>query len=126
MIAATVVTLASLPIYRALFRAFDVAGLAIASDVGILGNTVVLAALLHRKGLVPAGSLPWRELAKVLLTAVLAGAAAFFSARAIPVSGSRLADLQSLALVTLTWAAGVAAGLWITRSGLTRDLFRRR
>ncbi len=35
MIASTVIVLASLPVYSALFRHFDVTGLAIASDVGI-------------------------------------------------------------------------------------------
>lgn len=126
MVAATIVTAASLPVYWALFHAFNVTGLALASDIGIIANTVVLALLLHRKGLVPMSSLPWRELGKALVTAVLAGAAAFFAARAIPVHGSRLADFESLGMATLTWAAGVAAGLWITRSELPRHLLRRR
>jgi len=40
--------------------------------------------------------------------------------------GSRLADLSQLALVSLTWAAAVAAGLWLLRSELPGDLRRRK
>jgi putative peptidoglycan lipid II flippase len=126
MVAATIVTAASIPVYRLLFHVLYVPGLALASDVGILANTVVLGVLLHRKRLVPAESLPWRELAKVLFTSLIAGVAAFFAARSVAVSGSRLADLQSLVLATLTWAAGVAAGLWLTGSTLLGGLYRRR
>jgi len=41
-------------------------------------------------------------------------------------SGSRVADLLRLALVTVTWAAAVAAGLWLLKSELPRDLRRRK
>jgi putative peptidoglycan lipid II flippase len=126
MVAATIVTAASIPVYSALFHAFNVTGLALASDIGIFANTVVLAVLLHRKRLVPAHSLPWRQLAKVAITALVAGTAGFFAARIVPVSGSRLADFESLGLATITWATGVAVGLWITGSDLANDLFRRR
>ena len=44
-----------------------------ASDVGILLHTVVMAWLLDRRGLVPLSGLPWRELAKAFAAAVLAG-----------------------------------------------------
>jgi hypothetical protein len=46
-------------------------------------------------------------------------------ARAVVVSGSRLADLKALGLITITWAGAVAAGLWLTRSQLLSDLRRR-
>ncbi len=126
MVAATVVTAISLPVYWALFRALNVVGLALASDIGILANTAVLAWLLHRKGLVPLGGLPWTEIGKALLVAAVSGVAAIFAARAVRLEGSRAADLESLAIATLTWAGGVAAGLWLTRSTLLRDLFRRK
>ena len=52
MVAGTVVTIASLPVYAWMFRRYEVMGLALASDVAIVAHTVTLAALLHRKGLV--------------------------------------------------------------------------
>ena len=126
MVAATIVTAASLPIYWVLFHALNVVGLALASDIGIFANTAVLAWLLHREGLVSLNELPWGELGKAFAIAVLAGAAAMFAARAIPIYGRRVADVESLGIATLTWAGGVAAGLWLTRSALLRDVLVRK
>jgi len=125
MIASSAITLASLPIYAALFRVFSVTGLAIASDIGILLNTVAIAVLLHRRKLVMIPDLPWTELAKVAAVAVAALAAGLGVARAVPLTGSRAADLQSLGLVSLTWGAAVAGVLWITGSSLPQQLRRR-
>jgi len=51
-------------------------------------------------------------------------------ARVIPLAsaghGSRTADLMQLALVSVTWLAAVAAGLWLLRSELPGDLRRRK
>jgi putative peptidoglycan lipid II flippase len=126
MIAATVVTALSLPIYWELFHSFSTAGLAIASDIGIAANTLVLALLLHRQKLVSLTGLPWKELGKTALTAVIAGGLAFRVRTLVPVSQSKLTTLASLGLATVTWAAAVAAGLWLTRSHLLSDLRRRR
>jgi hypothetical protein len=46
-------------------------------------------------------------------------------ASAIMVTGSRIADIEALALVGITWAGAVAAGLWLTQSQLPGDLRRR-
>jgi putative peptidoglycan lipid II flippase len=125
-----VITLASLPIYSFLFHTFGVIGLAWASDIGIGINLLALAGLLSYRGLVPFAGLRWKELGKAALTAVLAGAISFEVAKAISLStagrGSRSADLMQLALVSITWAAAVAAGLWLLKSELPRDLRRRR
>src|SRR5882757_7646031 len=59
MVASTVITIASLVVYRALFHAFSVVGLAIASDIGIVANTVAAAVLLDRRKLVSLWDLPW-------------------------------------------------------------------
>ncbi|MGH9523653.1 MAG: murein biosynthesis integral membrane protein MurJ [Terriglobales bacterium] len=125
MLAATIVTAVSLPIYWALFHALNVTGLALASDIGIGANTIVLAVLLHRRGFVRITGLPWREIWKALATAIVAGALALFSARVITINGSRIADAEALGIATLTWAAAVAAGLWLTCSELPRNLSRR-
>ena len=125
MVATTIVTALSLPVYWALFHRWNVVGLALASDIGIAGNTIVLAVLLHRRKLVGAAGLAGRELGKAFLTAVIAGAAALWVARLVPVNGSRAADFAALGLATLTWAAAVAAGLWLSGSDLPRNLLRR-
>jgi putative peptidoglycan lipid II flippase len=126
MVAATVITFAALPVYWALFHGLNVVGLAIASDVGIMANTVALAALLGRRRLVPLKELNWKELGKAGATALVAGVLGYQVAGMVPLEGSRLADLKAFCLGTLTWAAAVAAGLWITRSELPRHLRQRR
>jgi len=126
MLASSLVTLASLPLYYTLHRSLSTVGLAIASDVGIVANTLVLAVLLQRRRLVPAASLPWGELAKATLTSVIAGVLSYKVAQLVMVNSSRVADIKALGLITLTWVATTAAGLWITRSQLPNDLRRRR
>ena len=116
--------------YSVLFHTFGVLGLAWASDIGIAANLVVLAWLLHRKRFVPLWELRWKELGKAAIVAVLAAAVSFGVARVIPLPASghasRLTDVMQLALVTLTWAAAVAGGLWLLRSELPGDFRRRR
>ena len=126
MVASTLITAATIPIYSTLFHTFSTVGLAIASDVGIVANTLALAILLHRRNLVPAGDLPWGEVAKAGITAAVAGLLGFEVSRSVLVNGSRVADIKSLGLTTLTGAAAVAAGLWITRSRLPGELRRRK
>jgi putative peptidoglycan lipid II flippase len=125
MVASTIITILSLPIYKILFRDFSVVGLAFASDIGIVANTAVAAVLLHRRGLVSANRMPWREMGKSVLTALVAGLLSFEVAKMIPLRGSRSADLKCLGLVTITWAGAVAGGLWILRSDLPQFLRRR-
>lgn len=130
MVAVSVITVLSLPIYSFCFHTFGVVGLAWASDIGIGINLLVLAGLLHHRGLVPLGGLRWKELGKSTATAVVAGAICFEVGKAVPLAtpgrGSRVADVMQLALVSVTWAAAAAAGLWLLKSELPRDLRRRR
>jgi len=130
MVAVTAITVASLPVYSILFHTFGVVGLAWASDIGIGMNLVALAGLLHYRKLVSLAEMRWGELGKAALAASVAGVISFEVARAVPLStagrGSRVADFVQLALVSLTWAAAVAAGLWLLRSELPRDLRRRK
>lgn len=126
MIATTAITVAIIPVYGALFHLIGVVGLAVASDIGILVNVVTFAMLLHRKHLVPAGFMSWKELGKVLLTAVVAGELSRRVGEIVTIDGSRLHDFERLGLATVTWAAAVAAGLWVTRSQLPAALRRRR
>lgn len=126
MIASSIITVASIPMYSALFHIFSTVGLAIASDLGIAANTLALAILLHQRRLVPANELQWAELGKAAITAAVAGLLSYRVASGVMLHGSRIADFQSLGLITLTWAGAVAAGLWIMRSQLPGDLRRRK
>ena len=130
MVAVSVITAVSLPIYSSLFHAFGVVGLAWASDLGIGINLLALAWLLHYKKLVSLVEMRWRELGKAAVISVVAGAVSFEVAKIVPLAssgrGSRMADVTQLALVSVTWAAAVAAGLWLLRSELPGDLRRRK
>src|SRR5882762_488643 len=126
MAAVSIITTASLPIYSVLFRHFGVVGLAFASDIGIGANLLALAWLLHYRKLVSLGEIRWGELGKSAFTAVIAGAISFEVAEVVPLSRSgsrsRLADLLQVGLISLTWAAATAGGLWLLRSQLPHDL----
>jgi putative peptidoglycan lipid II flippase len=130
MVAVTLITVASLPVYSILFHTFGVVGLAWASDIGIGVNLLALALLLHYRKLVPLGDLRWKELAKAAVVAAAAGGISFEVSKVVPLAaagrGSRMADVTQLALVSVTWAAAVAAGLWLLRSELPGDLRRRK
>ena len=122
MVASTLITVASIPMYRALYHAFASVGLALASDLGIAANCLAMAILLQQRKLVPWKELQWGELGKAAITAFAAGLLSYRVARTVAVSGSRIADIEALALMCVTWAGAVAAGLWLTRSQLPGDL----
>ena len=124
MIASSVVTIASLPIYKVLFRLHGATGLAIASDIGIAANCLMMAVLVHRRKLALASQLNWSELGKAGITAVVAGVLSPKVAAGLTAGGGLWANIESLSLAGLTWAAAVAAGLWLTRSGLLNELRR--
>jgi len=126
MVASSLITVASIPMYGAFYRAFSTVGLAMASDLGIVANTMAIAVLLDRRKLVRLEQFPWGELAKVAVTAVFAGILSSRIAQGMIRGESRARDLYALLLVTSTWAAAVAAGLWLTSSRLPADLRRRK
>jgi putative peptidoglycan lipid II flippase len=126
MVASTIIVAVSLPVYSALFRRFEVPGLAIASDIGIFMHTIALCWLLNRKKLVLLGGMPWIELTKAFGTAVFAAAVCFASSLMIVVNGSREADFLSLGVISAAWLTAVVVGLWVTKSGLLRALRTRK
>ena len=126
MVASSILTLASIPMYSALYHTYSTVGLAIASDLGIVANTLAMAILLHRRSLVRVDELPWGELGKAAITALVAGLLSYWVASSVMLHGSRMADLQAIALITVTWAGAVSAGLWLTRSGLLNSLLSRK
>jgi uncharacterized membrane protein YfcA len=70
--------------------------------------------------------LEWKEMGKALLVSVIAGFLGWELIKFINPSGSRLADLEALALISVVWAAVVGLGLWLMKSKLPEDLRRRK
>jgi putative peptidoglycan lipid II flippase len=130
MIASTIIVFASLPVYRTLFHLEGVTGLAIASDIGILMHTVVLAWLLHQKGMVLLTELPWLELMKSLAVAIFAAVVCGLVNQKVlgyeryRVAHTFRADALALLVITGVWLAIVAIGLWVTKSNLLHELRR--
>lgn len=124
-ISGTVVTLVSIPIYALLFHHIGVAGLAIASDLGILAHTVALALLLHRARLVSLTTLDYPEIARTLLAAIIAFVATWQVVVHLPTQG-HLKDVMVILGSTLLWAATAALTLRITGSTLLTQLRNRK
>ncbi len=73
MAAGTAITLASWPIYAAFYQAHGAMGLAVASDLGIALQTLVIALLLHQRRMVSLASLDYAEMGRCLLAGLAAG-----------------------------------------------------
>jgi putative peptidoglycan lipid II flippase len=125
MLASTIVTIVSLPIYWSLFRGFGAPGLAIASDIGILLQTGTLAILLSRRNLVPLGGLEYAELARAFLAAAISAGALIALVRVLPPAGLFRNDALTLAIGTLLWIAISYATLHFTGSALPAQLIAR-
>jgi hypothetical protein len=100
-------------------------GLAIASDCGILVQTLGLAFLLHRNGLVPLRGLEYAEMAKSLAAAIVSFGVLFSVVHLLPRSGSFPRDLMQLACGTTVWLLSAWAVLQLTHSGLPNQLISR-
>jgi putative peptidoglycan lipid II flippase len=125
MVASTVVTVLSLPVYLALYRAYGGTGLVVASNIGILAQTLVLAVMLHHEGLVRLSGLGWAEMGKSLAAACAAGAVSTAVLRAIHMQGGFRFDMLVLAVGTLAWLLVGWAALRITGSSLPGEVRRR-
>jgi putative peptidoglycan lipid II flippase len=124
-LAGTIITLLSIPIYRALFHTIGMTGLAVASDIGILTHTLTLAILLHRRKLVPISGLEGTELARTLLAALVSLAAATACVRYLPTHRGHIGDIITIAIATAAWTALSAATLHLTGSKLLRQILSR-
>lgn len=124
MIASTLVTAVTIPIYWWLYHTYGPIGLPFASDIGILLQTVTLAILLHKKRMVSIAQLEYPELARSLA----AGFVAFcvlFALRHLISGRTRLVEFALLVLATLLWIAVSTAVLKATGSRLPSQLLRR-
>lgn len=79
MVAGTIVTVVSWPVYGGLYRICGDMGLAIASDIGIALQAVALAVLLHQKQMVSLASLDYSEMGRCLLAAIVSGGAVWLA-----------------------------------------------
>ena len=125
-ITGTIITVLSVPMYWALFRAHGLQGLAIASDLGITVQTLSLAVLLHRKRLVSLLHLEGWEIGRAAVTALCAAMAVGFVAVRLPPTRTHTGDLITLGIGSAVWAAVSFGILRLTGSKLPRQILRRR
>jgi len=136
MVAGTIVTLVSLPIYDGLYHLRGAAGLAMASDAGIAMQTLLIAYLLHRRRMVSLASLDFGEMGRCLLAGAVAGGAVAALAWSIGAGFShlggthlhghaRLADLVILLAGTALWLALLKWVLEKSGSALPRVAMKR-
>jgi putative peptidoglycan lipid II flippase len=126
MIAATAVTLISLPIYAFLYRWYGAIGLAFASNIGMALQTLALAVLLHQRRMVSIASLDFAEMGRCALSGLAGGGAVWLVftclARAISdllgfhlPAASRTIDLAVLLAGSVLW---LTVARWVLeRSG---------
>ncbi|MGA3333318.1 MAG: murein biosynthesis integral membrane protein MurJ [Terracidiphilus sp.] len=80
MVAGTIVTAVSIPVYAVFYHIYGAMGLALASDIGIALQTLTIAVLLHKRRMVSLASLDFAEMGRCLLAACAGGAAAWLVA----------------------------------------------
>jgi putative peptidoglycan lipid II flippase len=124
MIAGTIVTFCSIPIYQALNHSVGPAGLAIASDIGILMQTATLAALLHRRRTVSLAGLDYRELLRCAIASIVTYGALVLLRHFVPTT-NRLYEFGLLCVAGLVWIGISALVLRITGSALLSQLTSR-
>lgn len=125
MVASTLITAISFPLYWFLFHRMGVVGLVIASDCGIILQTVALAWLLHSRQLVRWNGLEYAELARSLVAAVLSFAVLYGVVHLLPPAGMFRHDLLQLGCGTTAWLATAWLVLHFTGSTLPKQLTSR-
>ncbi len=125
MLAGTLITAISLPVYWFLHQQFGSLGLAWASNIAILLQTLTLAVLAHRRYLVPLFGLDRTDIAKTAAAALVSGVGLRLLSPIIPRGLSRTGDLAVLAAGGLLWAALCFATLRLTRSTFLDEIRRR-
>ncbi len=126
MLAGTIITIISLPVYWGLYTHFGVIGLAWASNLAILVHTLTLAILLHKRYLVPLGGLDLSEIARSFLAALLSIAGVLLLERFAPLHHSYVGDIALLLAGTAVWAAIGLTTLRLTGSKLSSQILRRK
>jgi putative peptidoglycan lipid II flippase len=126
MLAGTIITLVTIPIYWTLHRHFNVIGLAWASDLAITLHTITLATLLHRRKLVPlfgpTGGLDRPEILRAAAAAVISFAGTSLFLHLIHQKQTYLGDVIALTFGGIAWAILAVATLHLTGSKLLTQL----
>jgi putative peptidoglycan lipid II flippase len=125
-IAGWAVTLVSIPIYAVFFHGMGVAGLAVASDIGMALSVVTLAVLLHRYRLVQVQGLEYGELGRALAAAAVSYIGIAICVQALHLGRGYRGDLITIAVGTVVWAALSGLVLLSLGSKLPAQLLRRR
>jgi putative peptidoglycan lipid II flippase len=125
-ITGTIIVILSTPIYWALFHAFGLRGLAIASDVGIFIQTASLALLLNKKRLVSLAHLEFAELTRALAAAIIAYFATAYVTHWLPAVSTHRADILTLIAGSIVWAVVALVVLLLLRSKLPTQVLRRK
>lgn len=113
MLASTVLLVVAFPLYGIGYRLTGAAGLALASDAGLLLQTIALALLLHSKRMVSLASLDYREIGRCFVVACISGVVVWFifsrlaryALHALAHNPGRWTDAVLLALGSLAWLA---------------------
>jgi putative peptidoglycan lipid II flippase len=129
MLAGTIITVISIPIYWQLHQHFGVIGLAWASNCAILLQTATLGILAHRRHLVPIMGPPGQyagldrpEITRAAIAALVSLAGATLILRLVPQPQTYRGDIVALAIGGLTWAILAVATLHLTGSKLLTQL----
>ena len=119
MLASTIILFVAFPLYGMGYKGWGAAGLALASDAGILLQAITLAVLLHKRRMVSLAGLDYIEMARCLLAALVAGFVAWLLAWGL---GIEFGNLQSVPLLhharfadAAILIAGVAVWILITK-----------
>jgi putative peptidoglycan lipid II flippase len=125
MVAGTIITVVSLPVYWGLHARFGAMGLAWASNLAILAHTATLAVLLHVRKLMPLARVDRRELTKSLIAAVASVVVVIELLRVMPEHRGHLWNALLLVVGTCVWAAVCWIVLRLTKAHLPTELMRR-
>ena len=125
------------PLYGIGYRMWGAAGLALASDAGIILQAVTLGVLLHKRRMVSLASLDYAELGRCLLGSCIGGAGAWLAAREMAALFRHLPRLAQLhhgrsiadaAILFAGLAVWTGLAMWIldkSGSALPRVMLRR-
>ena len=125
MLAGSIITIITIPIYWSFHRSLGVVGLAWASNLAILVHTVALAVLLHRHSLVPLSGLDRIEIGRAMTAALVGLAAIRLLLRFLPSHPTYRGDILALAAGGALWAGLSVAILHLTGSKLLPSILNR-
>lgn len=122
MVAGTVILLLSLPLYWELYHLQGATGLVIASDTGILAQTLAMAVLLNTGGLVRLSGLGWMEMGRALVAALVAGGVLVAFVYGVPQLAGFVGALIQLIVGTVLWVSCCYGVLQVTGSRLPEEI----